>query len=344
MDLFPRNTVVADLVVTNIDPDGDTVSGTTDTPGAQVEVGHMYCDDDGCHAIRRILADDDGEWIANFSLPGSDGDERDNETFNIVPGTGSEVRQPDEDGDTTAVQWRLPNPYFDVRANWDQVGAWEWPLGATLTLEIDDPGTPEEPDESFTQVVSLHPDDPSQTYAEFNVGESIDIQAGFEVSLSDGTTTKTLTVSPLSFTSVDIDNDMVYGVADPEVQVGVWACDESGCYNYHTTSDSLGAWMVDMTQLSDQGVAFDIVGGTWIDSEQRNEAGDSTMFGMNIPNPFLIAFPEYDAVEGWEWPDGSTVYLTIDDPATTDSITRLWSDRWGHGCDHVGRSTHLYSL
>ena len=41
---------------------------------------------------------------------------------------------------------------------------------------------------------------------------------------------------------------------------------------------------------------------------------------MNIKNPFLIAFPEYEAVEGWEWPDGSTVYLTIDDPATPQAI------------------------
>ncbi len=30
------------------------------------------------------------------------------------------------------------------------------------------------------------------------------------------------------------------------------------------------------------------------------------------PSPWLIAFPENDAVEGWEWPEGATVYLTID--------------------------------
>jgi regulation of enolase protein 1 (concanavalin A-like superfamily) len=30
------------------------------------------------------------------------------------------------------------------------------------------------------------------------------------------------------------------------------------------------------------------------------------------PVPWLIAFPENNAVEGWEWPEGATVYLTID--------------------------------
>ncbi|MBN2048255.1 MAG: hypothetical protein JW750_10470, partial [Anaerolineaceae bacterium] len=30
------------------------------------------------------------------------------------------------------------------------------------------------------------------------------------------------------------------------------------------------------------------------------------------PIPFLIAFPADNAVEGWEWPEGETVQITID--------------------------------
>ena len=29
-----------------------------------------------------------------------------------------------------------PNPYIDVRANNDQIEAWEWPLGSTLIVNI----------------------------------------------------------------------------------------------------------------------------------------------------------------------------------------------------------------
>ena len=37
------------------------------------------------------------------------------------------------------------------------------------------------------------------------------------------------------------------------------------------------------------------------------------------PKAFLIAFPEMEAVEGWEWPDGAVVHLAIDDLTTAAS-------------------------
>ena len=37
------------------------------------------------------------------------------------------------------------------------------------------------------------------------------------------------------------------------------------------------------------------------------------------PGAFLIAFPENEAVEGWEWPEGAVVHLAIDDPTTAAS-------------------------
>lgn len=314
-----KTLTVSQLEVTDFDLENDLVSGKG-TSGAQVQVCANV--PDRC-ITRWVTPDGDGNWTANFHEPGTGNDDPD--TFDVQAGSDGWAAQYDDDSDRTWYDWRVPNPYFDVRANWDQVGAWEWPLGTTLILEIDNPATPDEPDKIFTQVVSVHPEDP-RTYAEFNVGESIDIQAGFEVSLSDGTTTKTLTVSPLSFTSVDIENDLVHGIADQNVPIGVWACDESGCYNYHTTSDGAGIWVVDMTQPSDQGTPFNIVNGAWIDSEQRNEYGDSTMFGKNLPNPTIGVRANDNRVEGWEWPLGVTVTVTVDDPATPDvepDITRF---------------------
>ena len=37
------------------------------------------------------------------------------------------------------------------------------------------------------------------------------------------------------------------------------------------------------------------------------------------PGAFLIALPEDEAVEGWEWPEGAVVHLAIDDPTTAAS-------------------------
>lgn len=37
------------------------------------------------------------------------------------------------------------------------------------------------------------------------------------------------------------------------------------------------------------------------------------------PAPWLIAFPEWDSVEGYDWPLGAVIHLAIDDPATEAS-------------------------
>ncbi|MEK7324251.1 MAG: hypothetical protein AAB217_03210, partial [Chloroflexota bacterium] len=161
--VIPKSHTVASLAITAVDPDADTVSGTA-APGSEIHVGHI-CDENGC-AFRRVFADANDNWIADFSVPGEDGDEQ--ETFDIRPGTGNEARQPDDDGDTTNVQWRVPNPTLAVRLFDAQVEGWEWPLGADVTLAIDDPLTPQNPDYTDTQTVGIANWDPNQTYVQFN--------------------------------------------------------------------------------------------------------------------------------------------------------------------------------
>ncbi len=143
----------------------------------------------------------------------------------------------------------------------------------------------------FDSLVGLNPKDPNQTLAEFDLRSVFDIHPGFVVSMSDGTTTKTLMVSNLSFTNVDINSDLVSGVAAPNVRVNVWACDWANCYNRHAITDGDGNWSVDFSQPGSEGneqVIFNIVNGTWIDSNQSDADGDFTMFGINI---YLIYLP-----------------------------------------------------
>src|SRR5574341_652113 len=50
-------------------------------------------------------------------------------------------------------------------------------------------------------------------------------------------------------------------------------------------------------------------------------AAAPTLTNTPAPSPgaFLIAFPEFEAVEGWEWPEGAVVHLAIDDLTTAAS-------------------------
>jgi hypothetical protein len=56
--------------------------------------------------------------------------------------------------------------------------------------------------------------------------------------------------------------------------------------------------------------AFDQETEAWLDLETTPKS--LTCSTSPPPMPWMIAFPENDAVEGWEWPEGAPVYLTID--------------------------------
>ena len=64
---------------------------------------------------------------------------------------------------------------------------------------------------------------------------------------------------------------------------------------------SSGTWQVDFTDV------FDLVEGTDGRSEVRDEQGNATAVDWRIPNPHFTAFPEWESIEGWEWPEGAVV-------------------------------------
>jgi hypothetical protein len=96
-DIVKEHTV-ADLLVTAIDVNADTVSGTTD-PGEQVRVD-IWAE---FGASRLVTADAAGNWVADFSASGELDFEQ--EVFDIVPGTEGSASQWDDDGDQTVAVW-----------------------------------------------------------------------------------------------------------------------------------------------------------------------------------------------------------------------------------------------
>ena len=86
---------------------------------------------------------------------------------------------------------------------------------------------------------------------------------------------------------------------------------------------------------------YDIVDGTWVDSQERDDDGDGTMYGQNAyePNYEMIASPDFSAdfaanrLHGYEWPLDATVSLSIDDLGTpeTAGLHRHAADCRRHG-------------
>ncbi len=242
-----------------------------------------------------------------------------------VSAWSSEARQPDEDGVIANVHWSVLNPNFNVRANEDRVEANEWPLGNTVALEINDPGTLKNPDYTDTQTVGLNPKDPNQTLAEFDLRNVFDIKSGFVVSMSDGTTTKTHIVTSLAVTDYNLDLDKVTGVAALGSHVDVWACDSSNCYNRHVTADGVGNWTADFAHPGAEGdeqTTLDIAPGVNGNSSQADEDGDSTSFSWRVLNPYIEANPGKNWVHGCDWPNGTPLTLTIDDPSNGSGVDK----------------------
>jgi len=326
---FTKEHVIAPVAITAVDKDADILFGKAN-PDGDVDTGQI-CDENGC-AWRRVLADENGDWIADFSVPGDQPGEE--STFDIRPGTGSTMAEFDADGDSTGLDWHVPDPIFNVRSGGNHAWGHDWPLGATLTLTVNDPATPDNPDYTTTSIVEVDQGNPNATYVFFDFGSDFILQPGHLVSVTDGNTTKTHTVIDYAVTGFDTDLDTISGTAAPNSAVDLWICDRWGCVNRHVTVDENGSWLAEFAHPGPQGDGrFDLQPGASGDSSQRDEDGDSTFLDWHIPNTtFGLWLPE-DHLNGWDWQPNVSVQVTVDDPGNgpgVDFSTSIPSDASGY--------------
>ncbi len=276
----PINYTVQELELTNIDVQTGVVSGTG-TPGDQLQI--CVSRTNPCAVWRYVTVNGSGDWSADFSQPGPDGQET------IILQPGDEVRpiDQDENRNRTVQLWTVPTPpYFTVRANYDQVEAYLWDMGNTLTLTIDSPTTAYNPDYTAAQTTGTAPWDSSQTYAFFDLSDAYDIQIGDVLEISNGSITKTTTVSYLTITNVQLDTDIVEGMAEPSQTINIRICRQDLCANRDETAAQDGHWLANFAIPGEQDWeqdTFYIQPGSWIDSSVSDEDYDSTMFGWYVP-------------------------------------------------------------
>ena len=245
---------VAELTVTGADDASDTVSGTA-SAGATVSVDA----DGGCGF--EVVADGGGVWSADFSGAPC--------FMDLGPGSRGAAQIIDAEGDTTHRRWQIANlPSFSVRIDEGQVHGYEWPLGTDVTLEVDDPGNGVGVDYTETRSPEPAPWDPGQTWVQFRVAEGgFTLAAGQLVSMFNGDTTKTHTVTDLAVT--DVNRGGRYGVGDDEFGVRCGACGDYGeGAPYRSVTVAAGVWSADFSvPWEDQGT-WDIEPGTQGEAER----------------------------------------------------------------------------
>jgi hypothetical protein len=296
-DGIVRELVVPFLWVTTVDVETDIVGGTAE-PGTLV---HVFI---GGDAELFVTADSERAWVADFGGIG----------FDLLPGMGGGAEVWFDDfGDSTIFDWSAPPPpplpWLTAFPEWEYIEAVDWPVGLLVHLAIDDPNTPDVPDYQ-ADTTTMIPDwesDPERGWALFPL-VNYDLKAGDLVVMTGGGTTIEHVVRNLTITGVDMGAETVAGTADPGVQLQVWAHQQS-VPPVNVVAGEDGTWLADLTGVYD--IVPSTAGRAWIIAEGGNATAVDWSAPPPPPTPWLIAFPENDAVEGWEWPEGVTVTLTI---------------------------------
>lgn len=310
-----KTLIVTNIAITGIDPSAETISGIAN-PDTEIEVDIWS----GDAPYRKVTANGTGQWVADFSVPWND-----QGTYDLTPGLSGIAMHKDDDGDFEFTEWRMPNPNIYARANDNRIEGNDWPLGETVSVEIDDPSTPQDPDYSNNVIVEVADWNPNLNMFGLNLN-NYDLKVGDIVTATQGNTIKQLVVSNLMITNVNLDTDIVYGTANPNQLVNIWTCWQNDpCINRDETADQNGNWSTKFAVPGEQdweNETADLRGGSWIDSSVNDEDGDQTMFGWYVLNPKIFVVDShysnccaYNVVGGEQWEPGKTISLSIDDPS-----------------------------
>lgn len=184
-----------------------------------------------------------------------------------------------------------PDPYFTVFPEWEWFDGMDWPDGSFVNITVED--KPE------CEVIK-------QSWGGFfngSFGEGCDIEIGNTVIFSNGEIIRTHTVRNLAINKVDMDNNTVFGTADGEAVIYVWP--HATGEHIVATADGEGNWQANFSGQ------FDLVPRECGRSEVRDETGNATAVDWCAPNTRFTVFPEWNYLEGYEWPYGEVVSISV---------------------------------
>jgi pimeloyl-ACP methyl ester carboxylesterase len=188
-----------------------------------------------------------------------------------------------------------PDPRFHVQMVENDVQGYEWPVDFSVTLTIDDPSNGPGNDFSKTRPVVPYDNNPTMGEVYFNDLGGLDLAPAMLVTMTNGTITKTHTVTDLVVTGVDLIADTVSGTGTPGANLNVQYCGEPGClWRRWATVQPDGTWQADFSVAGPgdaEQLILDIVPGIIGEALEPDIDNDHTdyQWGVNIPiDPPLI--------------------------------------------------------
>ncbi len=158
-----------------------------------------------------------------------------------------------------------------------------------------------------------NPGDPNDIRADFNLGD-FQLEPGMHLNVTDGTTARSLTISSLQVTGIDVVNDTVTGTTEPDAWVHVCANIPNNCVTRWVQANSSGDWTADFQiagEQDDDQATVDLLPGSNGWASQYDEEPNQTYVDWWVPNPYVEANVGSHWVHGREWPVGSELTLTV---------------------------------
>jgi PKD repeat protein len=252
-------------------------------------------------------ADQQGNWCFDFSSS-SDG-------VDIAPGFFVRIEQSDEDGDFTVIGKTTRNPKMDVLVSENEIYTYDWEIGASVKLTIDDPSNGDGDDYEVTKTViqGAH----NSTDLRFYIS-NFELAPGQLVTLTDGANTKTILLDAITITNINLATNTIFGTAPPNSTIDVIVSDNLSGRVFSVSVGSSGTWQL-FTMPSGSLVKIALVPGLEITCSITDIDGDRAKYSQTIPQPGFEANLTTNTISGWDWPLGSNVTITIDDPATSET-------------------------
>jgi Tol biopolymer transport system component len=241
---YVRELIISDVAVTLVNVFTDRVEGWA-SPETRIET--WFCDDHNC-AFRWMLADEDGNWFADFATPMGTGVPEEDATVEIKPYHYSTVVVRDEDDDKTVVHWVGIIPIVEANLTDNMIWTYDWPTGGEAHLSIFEDG-----DVVYTATQELvHPEWNRDIYvADFLLGD-FQLAPGQTVTINNSDMEKSLEVVDLSVIRVDNDADTIEGYAPPGSEVDTsYLCNDEGCAWRLSIAGEDGIWLADYGKPSD---------------------------------------------------------------------------------------------
>jgi hypothetical protein len=221
--------------------------------------------------------------------------------WDIQPGQDVGVGYFGPDGHWVANAFSIPDGRIIAFPEAENVFGYGWPEGTEVRMDISGSA-------NFTMLTTVGPSswDENDILAYFDFNGLYNLVAGDVVTLSGSGTVETHTVRNLSVTGIDVGANTVSGAADDGEVPFVYLFE----YPDQIINPSVesGQWIADFNS-----VGLDLVPDQCGRVDIWDEAGNSTTVDWCTPNTRFTVWPEWNYLEGYEWPDGAVVSISVED-------------------------------